>query len=603
MPTAASTHTRTGRSEAQGPRPVDVPPSTHLTTTLWERAGSSPDQAILRPPAGDGEWRDVTWGELAERVRSVAAGLVASGVAAGDRVALMSPTRVEWTVADLAVLAAGAVTVPIYDTSSAEQCEWILSDSGAVAAFAAGSDERGRLEEAWEEGTEARVLVFDDGALDELARRGGDAERAEVERRCAALTTDDLATIVYTSGTTGNPKGCMLTHGNLVWTARQTREHLGGAFGEGDSTLLFLPLAHVFARLIQVGCLESGVVLGYARSMDTLADDLRSFRPTFLLSVPRVFEKVFNRAQSQATGVKARVFDFAVRSGRAWSEAGDPGPVLRLRRALADKLVYAKLRQAVGGRVKYAVSGGSALSPHLAHFFHAAGIPILEGYGLTETSAPATANAPDAFRIGTVGRPLPGVELRIAADGEILIRGPHVFQGYWQNDEATAAVLDQDGWFHSEDLGTLDDDGFLSITGRKKELIVTAGGKNVAPSVLEERIKSHRLVSQAIVIGDDRPFIAALVTLDPDEAEAFARERGLSTDPADLAASEEVRGAVGEAIEAANRAVSRAESIREFRVLPRDLSQDEDEITPTLKVKRSVVAEHFAEEIEAIYRR
>ncbi|MDP8971500.1 MAG: long-chain fatty acid--CoA ligase, partial [Actinomycetota bacterium] len=501
-----------------------------------------------------------------------------------------------------AILSAGGVTVPVYETSSAQECAWILSNSGATLALAGTADHEKILRQAQDEAPDLdEVFVIADGGLDALSERGGEDDRAEVGERSASLSMDDLATIVYTSGTTGKPKGCMLTHGNILWTARQTESALGQIFGPEETTLLFLPLAHMFTRIIQFGCLDQDMQLGYARSMDLLAEDLESFQPTFLLAVPRVFEKVFESARREAQGPKRKIFDVAVQTAQDWSRADDPGLLTDLKRAVADKLVYAKLRAAVGDRVRYCLSGGAPLSPHLAHFFHAAEITILQGYGLTETSAPATVDTPDGVRFGTVGRPLPGVEVAIAEDGEILIKGANVFQGYYGNDEATKETFTEDGWLRSGDIGELDDEGYLTVTGRKKDLIVTAGGKNVVPSVLEERMKRHRLVSQAIVVGDDRPFVAALVTLDAEGLEAFADERGLSGSTAELAKQEAVREEVQEAVDHANEAVSRAESVREFVILERDFTQDRDELTPTMKPRRSVIAEHFAEDIDRIY--
>ncbi|HVL99087.1 MAG TPA: AMP-dependent synthetase/ligase [Egibacteraceae bacterium] len=594
------------KTHAKGPDPVDVGTDQHLATRLWERAESSSAREILRYHDGGG-WRGVTWKDLGTRVRKVAAGLIALGVGPGDRVALMSGTRLEWTIADLAVLAAGGVTVPIYETSSPEQCAWILRDSGARVAIAELATHAKSLDIARDDAPDlGEIFVIDDGGLDALAERAGPTEAEQVTVRSQALTTTDLASIIYTSGTTGNPKGCMLTHGNLVWTARQVEVNLKALFGADDSTLLFLPLAHVFARLIQFACLEADVQMGYARSVDKLAEDLVSYRPTFLLAVPRVFEKVFNGAQRKAEGAKRKVFDFAVATGQQWStavnEGRDPGLATNLKRGLVDKLVYSKLKDAMGGRITYCVSGGAPLAPYLAHFFHAAGVTILEGYGLTETTAPATVNMPDALRIGTVGRPISGVEIRIDEDGEILIKGGNVFAGYYHNEAATKEILTDDGWLRSGDLGELDDDGFLKITGRKKEIIVTAGGKNVAPAALEERLKAHRLVSQALVVGDDRPFVAALVTLDPEQLAAYAKEQGLSaTSAAQLHNDPTVRAEVQKAVDHANGAVSKAESIRRFVILNRDFSQDEGELTPTLKLRRREVHSHFATQIEELY--
>ena len=573
---------------ATGPDPVEVGDGDHVLTTLWHRAGTEDGARAMLCRPEDGAWMPMTSDGLVERVRSVAAGLVAGGVSPGDRVAIMSPTRIEWTVADLAVLAAGAVVVPIYDTSSEDQARHILSDSAPVLAIVADDDTAELAGKAAPEGGSLQIVTMDGGGLDDLAEAGDDSHRDEVERRVSGLSGADVASIVYTSGTTGAPKGCVLTHRNLVWTARQTLHRLDGVVSRDDSTLLFLPLAHIFTRVVSYVCIEMGVQIGFARSLDDMPEDLRSFQPTFLLAVPRVFEKVFRSAQRQATGPKAKIFDLAVGIGTAWSRAERPGPHLRLGRVVADRLVYAKLRAGVGGAVRFCVSGGAPLDPHLGHFFRAAGIPILEGYGLTETSAPAAVNIPSEMKIGTVGRPLPGVSIRIGSDGEIQIAGENVLVGYHQNEETTEESFDGE-WFLTGDLGEIDDDGYLSITDRKKELIVTASGKNVAPSPLEQRIAAHRLVANAMLVGDRRPFLGALVSLDPDELG--------DRDPD----SEEVRQKVQEAIDDANRTVSRAESIRKFVVLDRDFNLEEDELTQTMKLRRTTIAEHFADEIDSIY--
>ncbi|HUH08492.1 MAG TPA: long-chain fatty acid--CoA ligase [Egibacteraceae bacterium] len=586
---------------AAGEEPAEVGADENLTSVLWRTADATPGAGIVQRPAGD-SWETLGWAELAGTVERVAAGLMAAGVEHGDRVALMSGTRLEWTVADLAILAAGGVTVPLYETSSAEQCAWILSDSGAKLAIAGTADQAKTLDTARGEASAVEeVLVIDDGGLDALSERG-ESRRGEVRARAASVKDSDLATIIYTSGTTGTPKGCMLTHRNFLWTARQSRIVLTKLLGETDSTLMFLPLAHVFARLVQFLCLEAGVTMSYARGIEHVAEDIQSSRPTFLFSVPRVLEKVFNGAQRKAQGAKRKVFNFAVAAANDWGDDGSPGLGLKLRHAIADKLVYTKIRHALGGELRYVVSGGAPLAPYLARFFSAAGITVLEGYGLTETTAPATVNTPDALRLGTVGRPLPGVEIAIADDGEILIAGDLIFSGYFRNAEATADALD-DGKLRTGDLGELDPDGFLVITGRKKEIIVTAGGKNVPPALLEERLKANRLVSQAMVVGDNRPFIAALITLDPDELQAFASERGLTGTTDSLRESEAVRGEIANAIDKANAAVSRAESIRNWVILERDFNPEDGEVTPTLKLRRKQVVEHFSGEIEALYTR
>jgi long-chain acyl-CoA synthetase len=592
-------------THVKGVTPVEIPADENLTTRLWERVGSSPSRTILRHHDGSA-WRGVTWQQLGERVRSVAAGLLALGLEPGDRVALMAGTSLDWTVADLAILSVGGVVVPIYETSSVEQCAWILSDSAAVHAIAGTADHAKNLDAAREQASGLQeIFVLEDGGLDAIAERGEAEHREQVAERAAAVTADGLATLIYTSGTTGNPKGCELTHANLLFAARQGELTLRKMLEGDDSTLLFLPLAHVFARMVQFLCLETDVTLMFSRGIDQLKEDLGDTSPTFLLSVPRVFEKVFNGAQRQAEGPKAKVFDFAVSAAQEWSaavDAGrDPGFGTKLKKGIADKLVYSKLRDGLGGRVRYCVSGGAPLAPHLAHFFHAAGITILEGYGLTETSAPATVNTPERMRIGTVGQPLPGVEIRIAEDGEILIRGGNVFRGYFNNEEASAEALDDEGWFASGDLGAIDDEGYVKITGRKKEIIVTAGGKNVAPAVLEERLKANRLVSQAMVVGDDRPFVGALVTLEPEELEAFAKEHELSGSVAELSQSDPVQEEIARAVAHANAAVSKAESIRKVVVLERDFSEDANELTPTLKLRRRNIHENFDAEIEGLY--
>ena len=598
------------RTSVAGPTPVPVSAEENLTDVVWERgrgSSGSSSREILRWHE-DGAWRGMTWSQLADRVRAVAAGLLDLGVQKGDRVAIMAPTRVEWTVADLAILAVGGVSVPIYETDSPEQCAWILSDAGVAHAIAGSAVHAKNLDLARKDAPDlGEILILDDGALDALAERGTEQLRAQVEDRARSVGGDDLATIIYTSGTTGNPKGCLTTHRNWLWIARQSDGDLKKMVGPEDSTLLFLPVAHSFGRLIQFLCLQSDVQLGFARSLETLSEDLQSFSPTFLLAVPRVFEKVYNGAQRKAGGgLKGRIFAAAASTATAWSTATDagrsPSPVVNLQHGLMDKLVYSKLRHGLGGRVRYCISGGAPLAPHLAHFFSAAGVTILEGYGLTETCAPSTVNKPDDLRIGTVGKPLQGVEIRIAEDGEILIKGGNVFQGYHRNEAATREVLDDDGWFRSGDIGEIDDDGFLRITGRKKELIVTAGGKNVAPAVLEERLKAHRLVSQAMVVGDNKPFIGAIITLDEEEAKAFAAEHGL--DGANLAALADapaIRTELEKAVQHANDAVSRAESIRKWKVLDRDFSIEHKEMTPSLKIRRKVIAENFADAIDWIY--
>ena len=611
--------------EYSSPAVAEIPPTANLADVVFERAEREPRAvAIRRKDATASEpWRDVTTAEFRTDVAGLAKGLIAAGIGAGDRVALLSRTRYEWTVADYAIWSAGAVTVPIYETSSAEQVEWILGDSGARALIAetpahlqANSEVLARLpsvERIWViEGPDAAGAAKQ---LDSLAAEGAEISDDELAGRRAARQAADLATIIYTSGTTGRPKGCQLSHANLLADVRNSIGALPQIFAEpGRSALLFLPLAHSFARIIQVGCLESGTVLGHTADVAHLVEDLGTFQPAFILAVPRVFEKVYNGAELQAaaSGPKSRIFAAAAQSAVAWSKTLDPSgqPVpgrqslrLRAEHALYDRLVYAKLRAATGGRVRYAVSGGAALGERLGHFFRGAGLTVLEGYGLTETSPVISANRPDGNKIGTVGPPIPSVTVRIADDGEILARGPNVFGGYWHNEAASKEMVNPDGWLHTGDLGELDEDGYLRVTGRKKDIIVTAGGKNVAPAVLEDRLRAHPLVSQCMVVGDGRPFVACLVTLDEEAIGPWqARHPSLaSASMTELAEAPELIAEIQAAVDDANKAVSRAESIRKFRVLPVDFTEQNGYLTPSLKVRRGVVAKNFAADIDALY--
>jgi long-chain acyl-CoA synthetase len=590
------------------PALVEIPPSANLTDVVFRRAETEPDVVVLRRRSGAGDWQDVTAASFGAEVAALAGGLVAAGIGPGDRVALMSRTSYEWTLIDYACWAAGAVTVPVYQTSSAEQVEWILTDSSACAVFVETSAHaeivgsvRGRLP-----GLEQLWMT---GELDALASGGARISPEQLEQRRAGRTAADLATIVYTSGTTGQPKGCQITHGNLLADVRNAVAALPEIFEvAGCSTLLFLPLAHVFARIIQVGYVESGAILGHWPDMNTLAEGLREFHPTFLLAVPRVFEKVYDAAQQQASAstAGARIFAAAAQTALAWSKARDgagAGLALRLRHAVFERLVYRRLRAAAGGRIQYAISGGAPLGERLGHFFRGAGITVLEGFGMTETTGAVTVNRPGRNVIGTVGQPLPGVTVRIADDGEIQIKGQCVFAGYWHNDAGTREVLGPDGWLRSGDTGILNDDDFLRVTGRKKELIVTAGGINVAPSVLEDRVRANPLVSQAMVVGEGRPYVACLVTLDPEALELWKKRHGRPADatPRDLVGDPELIAEIQRAVDDANKAVSRAESIRRFRVLPVDFTEASGQLTPSLKVRRDVVAKDFAADIEALY--
>jgi long-chain acyl-CoA synthetase len=592
------------------PALIAVPDDASLADVIFSRAAADSGQVMLRRRADDGTWSDVTAGEFRDQVTALAGGLVAAGIQPGDRVGLLSRTRYEWTLADYAIWTAGAVTVPVYETSSAEQVEWILGDSGAKAVIAETDGHEQLIAGVRDRLPELAHLWRVDG-LAALAATGADVPPDDLKAARRSRRAGDLATIIYTSGTTGRPKGCELTHRNLLAAVRNA---VDGALEElfqldGGSTLLFMPLAHVFARIIEVGCLESGAVLGHWPDSSTVARGLPEFQPTFLLAVPRVFEKVYNSAQQTASAspAKAKIFAAAVATAVAVSQArsaGRPaGTGLRLKHALFDHLVYGKLRAAVGGKVSYAVSGGAPLGERLGHFFRGAGITVLEGYGMTETSAAATVNKPSRNKIGTVGQPISGVTAKIADDGEILLKGGIVFGGYWKNPEATKETLDADGWLHTGDLGSLDEEGFLRVTGRKKELIVTAGGKNVAPAVLEDRLRAHPLISQCMVVGDGKPFIACLITLDPEALDHWKKQHGKpeSATAADLADDKDLLADLQAAVDDANKAVSRAESIRKFVVLPVDFTTDNGYITPSLKVKRSVVAKDFAADIEALY--
>ena len=590
--------------EYSTPQVIEVEDSSALPDAVFAHADTAPDDVVFTRKV-DGRWAPVTAKEFATEVRSLAAGLIASGVRAGDRVGLMSKTRYEWTLVDYAIWTVGGVTVPVYETSSAEQVQWNLGDSGAVAVVLEGAGHQAVFDAVREQLPDlAGSWQIDAGGLEELAAAGRDVPDTELTARRATLTTDSLATIIYTSGTTGRPKGCELTHGNLIGTGRSASAVLPELFRPGGSTLLFLPLAHVFARLIQVGCVESHARMGHTNDVKNLLPDFASFQPTFLLSVPRIFEKVYNSSKQRAhSDGKGKIFDLAESTAIAYSKAlddGGAGIFLKAQHALYDKLVYSKLRAALGGRVAYAVSGGAPLGARLGHFFRGVGITILEGYGLTETTAAGTVNTPAHLRIGTVGRPSPGVTVRIADDGEILMTGEHVFRAYWHNEDATEETKG-DGWFHSGDIGEIDAQGFVKITGRKKELIVTAGGKNVAPAVLEDRLRAHPLISQCLVVGDQKPFIACLVTIDAEALSPWAKAKGKAADVGDLVDDPDLRAEVQAAVDDANKAVSKAEAIRKFTILPVDWTEEGGQMTPSLKLKRAVVMKENAGEVDALY--
>ncbi|MEI6108764.1 MAG: AMP-dependent synthetase/ligase [Actinomycetes bacterium] len=558
----------------------------------------------------DGTWTPVRALEFRSLIRSVAKGLIAEGIKSGDRVGIFSRTKYEWTVADYAIWYAGGVTVPIYETSSPEQVQWIMSDAHVVATFF----EAQRTTHSFQVIAESvphmkHSYIFADNAFDELIRKGSGISDSDLDARRAIAQIDDVATIIYTSGTTGRPKGCILSHGNFMTEVETLIYGIPEVFEREDaSTLIFLPLAHVFGRAIQVAMIRGRVTIGHCPNPVSLLRDLESFKPTFLLAVPRVFEKVFNGSAAKAhdaSPAKGKIFDQAAATAIAYSEAIELGRIptsLKLKHAVFDKLVYSKLRHAMGGRVTHAISGGASLGARLGHFYRGLGLIVLEGYGLTETTAGSTINTPSKIKIGTVGPALPGTGVRIESDGEILLHGGHIFQGYWNNPEATAEVMTSDGWFRTGDIGELDAEGFLKITGRKKEILVTAGGKNVAPAVLEDRLRSNPIVSQCVVVGDSKPFIGALITLDMDALPQILAANDIESAPMEtLIIDSEVRALVQKAVNVANEAVSNSEAIKKFVILPSDLTIENGYLTPKLSIKRHEVVKDFAAQIESLY--
>jgi long-chain acyl-CoA synthetase len=599
--------------EYSTPPTLEPPTSGNLTDDVVANARDHGSEDVFSRPTAEG-WLGVTAAQFHDEVRAVAKGLVASGVEPGDRVGLISKTRYEWTLLDYAIWFAGAVSVPVYETSSAEQVRWILEDSGARAVIAETAEHVARVTEVRGGLAELNhVWSIADNAVDILSRLGQDISDDELERRRTTAGPDELATIIYTSGTTGRPKGCMLTHGNFMVELDVAVDELdrlfdpspGSGQAEQAATLLFLPLAHVFARIIQIGCVKSRTRLGHSADIKNLVADLQAFRPTFVLAVPRVFEKVFNTASQRATADgRGAIFDRSAEVAIAYSrglDRGRPSLLTRAQHAAFSRLVYGRLREALGGRCEYAVSGGAPLGERLGHFYRGIGVTVLEGYGLTETTAALTVNLPDAVKIGTVGRPLPGTSVRVAEDGELLFRGGQVFAGYWKNDDATAEVLESSGWFHTGDVGEVDDEGFVRITGRKKEILVTAGGKNVAPAVLEDRVRAHALVDQCLVVGDGQPFIAALVTLDREAVAAWAGQHDKSPKMEELVDDPDLRAEIEAAVEDANKAVSKAESIRKFRILTDEWTEEGGELTPSLKLKRNVVMGQNKDDVAALY--
>lgn len=595
--------------ESISPDLIDVPRTFTINDLLSKRVSEMPTDTLYEIQSGlGGIWTPVTAEAFQNQVWDVARGLIASGIEPGDTVAIMSRTRYEWSLLDFAIWAVGALPVPIYETSSAAQVQWIASDSNAKMIVVENAGHASVVAEAQKDLPELKtVLVIEDDAITTLIERGISVDIAEVQTRSASVKADDLATIIYTSGTTGRPKGVELTHWNFVYLTRNgVRSDLEVVVGKGKRTLLFMPLAHVFARFIEIVSMTGGSVLGHTPSAANLIADLGTFKPTFILAVPRVFEKVYNAAEQKAgTGAKLKIFRWAakvaIQTSRAWESGKKPSPALEAQYRVAQALLFKKLRDTLGGAAEFAISGGAPLGERLGHFYRGIGLTILEGYGLTETCAPSAVNRPSLIKVGTVGAPYPGVSIKIDEDGEILIKGDHVFRGYRGNPEETAKAL-QDGWFHTGDLGSIDSDGYVRITGRKKEIIVTAGGKNVAPAVLEDRFRGHPIVSQVVVVGDKRPFIGALVTLDPEMLPGWLKSHDLpSMTVAEAAENPSVLAALDRAANRANEAVSRAESIRKIKVLTTDFTEANGYLTPSLKVKRPLVHKDFEWAINDLY--
>ena len=593
------------------PPVVDVPRDMNTTDLLEQQVSDDRTRPLFGRQLSPGQWTDVSAEEFHQDVKTLARGLAAIGINVGDRVGIMAATRYEWTLMDFAIWYAGAVTVPIYETSSPSQVAWILSDS-QVRAVALENQRHQRIVDTAVRQEKLEPLIatwqMDDDGLDQLRAKASEGpDEAEMESRRAQAGLDDIATIIYTSGTTGKPKGCELTHGNFVELSLQTiNSDLNKAIHQGSSTVLFIPLAHVFARFIAILSVAAGAKVGHTADVKQLVPDLQSYQPTFLLAVPRVFEKVYNSAMMKAeAGGKGKIFAAGAQTAIDYSTALQDGKVplgLKLKHALFEKLLYGKIREAMGGKVTNAVSGGGPLGARLGHFFRGIGVDIMEGYGLTETTAPVTVNSPTKVKIGTVGRPIPGNGVKIADDGEVLARGVCLMRGYHNRPDVTEKEI-VDGWFHTGDIGSLDDEGFLTITGRKKELIVTASGKNVAPAQLEDQIRSDAIISQVMVVGDNRPFVAALVTLDGETIGGWLKQQGISEDTPleELAQHPKVKEHVQKVINKANQSVSKAESVRAFRIAPVDFTVESGQMTPSMKLKRNVVMEDFKDLVEEIY--
>jgi long-chain acyl-CoA synthetase len=569
------------------------------------------DAPAIRLKQGE-QWVDRSFGQVQETVRSLSLGLIDLGVAKGDKVSILANTRAEWTYFDFAALSAGAVVVPIYQTNSPEECQYVLENSDAKIVVVEDDEQLEKIRAVRDQLPLLEHVVRMTGSsddaisLEDLAARGERHDADEWEARWRSVTTEDICTFIYTSGTTGPPKGCIISHGNYRSMLNMVNET--SVIEEGDITYLYLPLAHSFALLIQFGSFDLGTTIAYwERDPQKILPNLAELKPTYFPSVPRIFEKIYTAASSgmeKEGGIKKAIFDWSIGTGKKMRAAeragGKPGFLLRKSYEFADKQVLSKIRGLFGGNLRLAVSGAAPISPEILSFFDAAGVLVLEGWGMTETSTAATISTPDDFKVGTIGKPFPGCEVKIAEDGEILVKGPNVFQGYYKNEEATREAI-VGGWLHTGDIGEIDADGFIKITGRKKDIIITAGGKNITPANLENEIKQHRLVSQCVVVGDRKPYLVALVTLDPEDAVAYAKENGLPEDPAQLATNPEVQKAIEDHVATINEKFARVEQVKKVAILPRDLSQETGELTPTLKVKRAVVASKHEQEIEKLY--
>ncbi|NKY85947.1 AMP-dependent synthetase/ligase [Nocardia veterana] len=593
--------------EFEVPATYTIPEDANMSDGAFRHAERTPGLVVFNRPDGKGGWTDVTAAEFAEHVTAVAKGLIASGIELGDRVAILAATRYEWVVLDFAIWAAGGCTVAIFDSSSAEQARWILSDSGTKLIVVENARHRATIAEI-EDGLPelGEPLVIDDGAIDTLIERGKDLDDAAVHERRKQVKAASPASLIYTSGTTGRPKGVMLSHANLYAESAADRAAMPQFLKPGHRSLLFLPLAHVFARAVALAAFDAGVTVAHTADWSTLVEQFGQYKPDFILSVPRVFEKVFNGAKQKAhDGGKGKIFDLAADVAVEYSESldkGGPGLVLKLKHTVFDKLVYGKLREAMGGRCKSAVSGGGPLGARLGHFFRGVGVTIYEGYGLTESTAAVSVNTPEHLKVGSVGRPLGGHAAKVADDGELLLRGPVVFAGYWNNPTATEDAF-VDGWFKTGDLGAIDEQGFITITGRKKEIIVTAGGKNVSPAMLEDSLRSHPLISQVMVVGDGKPFVGALITLDPEALPGWKSRNNVPEDtPIEkLIELPELVAEIDKAVKDTNKLVSHAEAIKKTRILPVDWTEESGELTPKMSLKRNVVMKNYANEVEAIY--